>query len=209
MLATIVPFVLASVVILVIPGPAVLYIVARSVEQGRSAGLVSACGVGVGNLVHVTAATLGLSALLVSSALAFTVVKYLGAAYLIFLGIRTLFARAEHEQVVAREPQTLARVFAQGVLVNVFNPKVALFFFAFLPQFVDLARGSIAAQTLGLGCLYTLIAIGSDSLWALLAGTAAAWLRGNARFLRTRRFVTGTVYLGLGVATAVAGSQKT
>jgi len=133
----------AAVALLVIPGPAVLYIVAQSIEHGRGAGLVSMLGVQFGGLVHVTAAALGLSALLVSSAVAFNVVKYAGAAYLIFLGLRKLLRRERFETTGERPPRRLDRLFAQGIVVNVLNPKTALFFFAFLPQFVDVSAGSV------------------------------------------------------------------
>ena len=131
--STLAVFVVAAVALLVTPGPAVLYIVARSVEQGRWAGLVSALGVHVGTLVHVAAAALGLSALLVSSALAFDIVKYLGAIYLVYLGIRRLLASDARAEAGAAAPRSLRRLFAQGIVVNVLNPKTALFFLAFLP----------------------------------------------------------------------------
>src|SRR5690349_1048690 len=184
-------FVIAAGVLLIIPGPSVLYIVARSIDQGRRAGLVSALGVGVGTLCHIAAAALGLSALLLSSALAFSVVKYAGAVYLIYLGVRTLLARGEHQAMAAVEPQRLTRIFSQGVLVNLLNPKTALFFFAFLPQFVDPARGSVAGQILVLGCLLALMGICNDSMYAVLGGAMGGWLKGNGRFLRAQRYFAG------------------
>ena len=138
----------AALILLLTPGPAVLYIVARSLDQGRLAGFVSVLGIEVGNLVHVLAATLGLSAILVSSSLAFAVVKYLGAAYLIYLGVRRLIQCQAGLPAATFQPQRLRRIFRQGVLVAVFNPKTALFFFAFLPQFVDPSRGSVTLQLL-------------------------------------------------------------
>jgi len=139
--STLAVFVLAAVALLVTPGPAVLYIVARSVEQGRWAGLVSALGVHVGTLVHVAAAALGLSALLVSSALAFDIVKYLGALYLMYLGIRRLLTSDAAAAASAAAPRSLRRLFAQGIVVNILNPKTALFFLAFLPQFTTRGAG--------------------------------------------------------------------
>src|SRR5581483_2126472 len=139
---TIALFLVAGLGLVLIPGPNIIYIVTRSVDQGRRAGLVSALGVEMATLVHVTAAAFGLSALLLSSALAFSVVKYVGAAYLIYLGIRTLLTRDQHQETVVVEPKSLSHIFFQGVLVNLLNPKTALFFFAFLPQFVDPARGA-------------------------------------------------------------------
>jgi len=201
-------FVAAAMVLLLIPGPAVLYIVARSVDQGRRAGLASSSGIATGSLVHVLAATLGLSALLVSSATAYALVKYAGAAYLIFLGIKKFRERpASAEEIKHVQPLPLRRIYAQGVLVNVLNPKTAIFFFAFLPQFVSPARGQITLQFLILGLLFAAMGFVSDSVWALLAGSAAGWLRHNPTFTRNQRYVSGTVYIGLGLATAVSGSR--
>ena len=201
-------FCTAALVLLIIPGPAVLYVVARSLDQGRRAGLASACGIASGGLVHVLAATLGLSALLVSSAAAYAVVKYTGAAYLFYLGIRKFRERlAAPSEVVHVEPLPLRRVYAQGVVVNVLNPKTAIFFFAFLPQFVNPARGHVSAQFFALGMVFTVMGLSSDSGWALTAGSAAGWLRRNHKFMRNQHYVTGTVYLGLGMATAVTGSR--
>jgi threonine/homoserine/homoserine lactone efflux protein len=195
----------AAVVLLVIPGPAVFYVTSRSIGQGRSAGLVSALGIGVGTLVHVAAAAVGLSALLMSSAAAFGVVKYLGAAYLIYLGVQKL-RREESLDVSAEASRSkLSRVFGQGIIVNILNPKTALFFFSFLPQFVDASRGNVALQILFLGTLFAVMGITSDSLWALFAGTVAQHLKRNARWLNTQRYVSGGMLISLGVATAFAG----
>src|SRR5437763_8809060 len=130
-------FLLAALGLLFIPGPAVLFVVTRSVDQGKQAGVVSAAGIGVADLVHTTAAAFGLSALLLTSALAFTIVKYLGAAYLIYLGVETYLAREESQQAQVPASRSLSQLFAQGFLVNLLNPKTALFFYAFLPQFVN------------------------------------------------------------------------
>ena len=192
-------FAAAALALAVVPGPAVLYIVARSVDQGRFAGLVSALGIGVGSLVHVTAATIGLSSLLASSATAFTVVKYAGAAYLILLGIHRLLTREEVAEVAAR-PRGLGKIFRDGVIVNVLNPKTALFFLAFLPQFVDPDQGAASPQILVLGLIFTVIALSSDSLWALAAGTLGAWLRRSRWYLGVKRWVTGTVLVALGAS---------
>ena len=196
----------AALVLLAIPGPAVLYVTSRSVGLGRSAGLVSALGIGVGTLVHVVAAAVGLSALLMSSATAFGVVKYLGAAYLIYLGVQKL--RTEESFDLSQEARraNLSRVFGQGVVVNILNPKTALFFFAFLPQFVDASRGNVALQIVFLGTLFAAMGITSDSLWALFAGTVAQRLNHNSRWNRTQRYVSGGMLISLGVATALAGS---
>jgi threonine/homoserine/homoserine lactone efflux protein len=201
-------FVTASLALLLTPGPAVLYIVTRSVDQGRRAGLVSVLGIEVGTLFHIAAAALGLSALLASSALLFDVVKYLGAAYLVYLGVRKLLSKDEVGEVTVNKRQNLRQIFQQGVVVNVLNPKTALFFLAFLPQFVDPARGSVPVQMLMLGLIFVLLASTTDGLYALLAGTFGGWLKGSTHFLRAQRYVTGTVYIGLGVVTALSGSNK-
>jgi threonine/homoserine/homoserine lactone efflux protein len=198
--STLAVFAAAALALAVVPGPAVLYIVARSVDQGRFAGLVSALGICVGSLVHVTAATIGLSSLLASSATAFTVVKYAGAAYLILLGIHRLLTREEVAEVAVRPPRALRKIFRDGVIVNVLNPKTALFFLAFLPQFVDPAQGAATLQILVLGLVFTVIALSSDSLWALAAGTAGGLLRRSRWYLGVKRWVTGTVLVALGAS---------
>jgi threonine/homoserine/homoserine lactone efflux protein len=201
-------FVSAALVLLVIPGPAVFYVTSRSIGHGRSAGLVSALGIGVGTLFHVAAAALGLSALLISSAIAFSAVKYLGAAYLIFLGIQKI---VREDSITSSEQSAriqLSRIFGQGIVVNVLNPKTALFFFAFLPQFVDVSRGKVAGQILFLGLLFAVMGVLSDSVWALFAGTVAQVLRGNPRWMRTQRYVSGGMLISLGLATAFAGSTS-
>lgn len=200
-------FLPAVVALVVTPGPVVLYVMTRSIDQGRKAGLVSVLGSEVGNLCHVFAAALGLSAILVSSALAFDVVKYLGAAYLVYLGVRKLLASDEsHIEKVEAEP--LSRIFWQGIAVAVLNPKTALFFFAFLPQFIDRSQGHVGAQIFVLGMIMVLVAIVSDTLYAVGAGTAAKWLRGNVRFAKFQRYFSGTVYIGLGLTAALASPSK-
>ncbi len=201
-------FAAAALALLVVPGPAVLYIVAQSVDRGRAAGLVSMLGVQAGAAVHVAAAAVGLSSLLVSSALAFEMVKYVGAAYLVFLGVRRLFAGEEIGERGGRRARSLRRLFAQGVVVNVLNPKTALFFFAFLPQFVDAGGGFPAGQIVLLGACWIALAIVSDGAYALLAGTAAGWLRKTRGYLRAQRYVSATVFIGLGVATALSGPKR-
>ena len=201
-------FVLAALALLLIPGPAVLYVVARSIEHGRRAGLASVLGIHVGTLVHIAAATLGLSALVLSSAVAFTAVKIAGAVYLIGLGLWTLLARKAEAEIALGGERNLRRAFAQGIVVNVLNPKTALFFLAFLPQFVDPNAPHPAVQIAFLGFLFALLGMVTDSLWALVAGTAGGMLKRSRRFVATQRYVAGTVYIGLGVATALAGSAE-
>jgi threonine/homoserine/homoserine lactone efflux protein len=202
-------FVVAAVVLLLTPGPAVLYIVTRSVDQGRRAGLISVLGVHAGTLVHVAAAAAGLSAVLVASATAFSVVKYLGAAYLIYLGVRQLVARApEPTDVTLAAAPRLSRAFIDGFIVNVLNPKTALFFLAFLPQFVTVSHGAVPTQIACLGLVFCALGLMTDGLYALTAGSAAQWLRARRGVALTRRWIPGTMYIGLGLATALSPSSR-
>jgi threonine/homoserine/homoserine lactone efflux protein len=205
---TLTVFMAATLALLLVPGPAVLYIIARGIDQGRLAGLASAACIATGSLVHVIAAALGLSAILASSAVAFSAVKYLGAAYLIYLGVRTLLARPDPDTLIAPRHRTRRELFSQGVVVQVLNPKMALFFLAFLPQFVDPGRGSITTQTLILGGLLMLMGLCTDSLYALISGSAGDWLKQQPAFASAQRYVAGIVFIGLGVTTAFAGSRS-
>jgi threonine/homoserine/homoserine lactone efflux protein len=207
-LSTIALFSLAALALIVVPGPSVIYVVTRGLQQGRRAALVSALGIEAGGLVHVTGAALGLSALIVSSATAFTVVKYAGAAYLVWLGVRELRGRsASDEERVAEEPVPAGRLFWQGVLVNALNPKTAIFFLAFLPQFVDPARGAVAFQVAVLGFVFISIALVSDSVWGLAAGTFGPRLRTRVR-QRVQRWGSGSVFVALGIGTALSTTRR-
>ena len=202
--STLALFVAAALALIVVPGPAVLYVVSQSIDRGRLAGFVSALGIAVGALVHVLAAAIGLSSLLVSSATAFNVVKYAGAAYLVAMGLWTIARRRDADVAATPSERRLRRRFWQGVVVNVLNPKTALFFFAFLPQFIDPQAGAAAVQIFVLGMIWVVLAVLSDSVWALAAGTASERLRGNRRFLAVQRYVSGSVFVGLGALTAAA-----
>jgi threonine/homoserine/homoserine lactone efflux protein len=198
----------AALALLLVPGPAVLYITARSANQGRLAGLVSVFAIETANFLQAVAATLGLSAILLSSALAFDVVKYLGAAYLIYLGVRKLLVREQAAESGELRTESLARIYWQGLVVNMLNPKTALFFFAFLPQFVDPGRGNVTGQTLLLGAIFVGMGIITDTLYALLASSLADRLRGSRQFQKGQRYFAGLVYVGLGITTAFTGSKK-
>lgn len=202
-------FLTAAVVLLAIPGPAVTYVVGRGIGLGRAAGVVSALGIAVGTCLHAVAAAVGLSALLMSSALAFGIVKYLGAAYLIYLGVQKLRREESFEVSPSVARVKMSRVFGQGIIVNVLNPKTALFFFAFIPQFVSASRGPIAPQILFLGVLFAAMGVVSDSLWGIFAGTIAERLRTNRRWSRSQRYVSGGILISLGLATAVSGHSAT
>ena len=185
--------------LLVVPGPSVMFIVARSVDHGRVAGFVSVLGVHAGSLVHITAAAVGLSALLVQSAVAFTAVKIVGAAYLIALGARRLVRPSNEVAEAERTAPDLWRLFRQGFVVNTLNPKTAAFFLALLPQFVDPSR-TVVTQVLALGVMFIVLGICSDGAYAIAAGAVGKRLKGR----RTER-ATGAVYVGLGVTVALTG----
>jgi len=193
-------FGLAALALLLIPGPSVLYIVFQSAEQGRRVGLASVAGIHLGTLVHVAAASAGLSALIVASSLAFSVVKYAGAAYLVYLGIRKLLER-DAEMPAERRREPLRRALVRGMVVNVLNPKTALFFLAFLPQFVDPDRGGVWSQALVLGFVFVGLGLVTDSLYALAAGTLGGLLQ---RRRDAVRYGSGIVFIALGATAALA-----
>jgi threonine/homoserine/homoserine lactone efflux protein len=203
-------FVAAALVLLLVPGPAVIYVVARSVEGGRLTGLVSVLGVELGTLMHVVFAAAGLSAIVVSSAAAFSVVKWLGAAYLIWLGLRQILGRGgeAEEETPSGGGENRIRVFSQSVLVQVLNPKVALFFLAFLPQFVDPSRGAAWRQVVVLGAALATLGLFTDGLYALLGGTAGDWIRNkNLGLRRAGRYFTGGIYVALGAVAAISNKD--
>ncbi len=201
--STIALFSLAAIALAVVPGPAVTYIVTQSIDKGRRAGLMSALGVASGGAVHVAAATAGLSALIASSATAFTAVKLGGAAYLIVVGIRRIISKDVDAEPEA-EPASSQQLYVQGVVVNVLNPKTALFFLAFLPQFVNPDRGLVALQIAVLGVIFVVIALASDCTYALLADLLAGRLRRSGTGARVRRYVSGGIFVALGISAAVA-----
>lgn len=197
-------YVAATLALLIVPGPSVLYVVALSLQQGRAAGLASVIGVGSGSLVHFGAAALGLSAIVASSVTAFAVVKWAGAAYLVILGIRTWLEREPGPSTSPGAAQlSLRRIAARGVVVTVLNPKLALFVMAFVPQFLDPARGPVAVQTLILGGIFVTLAAVTDSAYALSAGWVGTALRRRPGAARAQRWLTGTVFVGLGLVAAV------
>jgi threonine/homoserine/homoserine lactone efflux protein len=202
--STIALFLLAATALAVVPGPAVAYIVTQSIDQGRRAGLVSALGVASGGLVHVAAATVGLSALIASSATAFTAVKLVGAAYLIVVGIRRILSGEADEPEPRALRAPLRRVYRQGVIVNVLNPKTALFFLAFLPQFVDPQRGAVWPQVAVLGVLFVSVAVLSDMTYALVSDAIAGRFRRTGTGAKVRRWLTGGVFVALGITAAAA-----
>lgn len=203
-LSTLAIFIGASLVLLLTPGPAVVYIAARGIGQGWRAGVTSALAVGVGKFVHALAATAGLSALLVASAEAFTIVKWAGAAYLAWIGVRTLLGSDTKSEEAPPPIQPLSRIARQGFVVAVLNPKTAIFFLAFVPQFVNPSHGPVAWQFLILGTLFAILGILTDSAYGVLTGALQGLVTQRRAAQRPARLVTGTLYLGLGVSAALA-----
>ena len=199
----------ATLALFVMPGPATMYLVARAIGQGRAAGLASAIAIATGDVVHVVAATVGLSALLMASAATFTIVKWAGAAYLVWIGVRTWrSADAPEERTSVPSGQTVAQIFREGFLVEVLNPKTALFFLAFVPQFVDPARGAVWVQFLALGITFVALSVAFCALLVTVASSARALFEGTPRSRRTARMATGGVFVGLGVMSALAGDPR-
>jgi len=205
-------FVAAALALLLVSGPAVIYVVARSLSGGSLTGLVAVLGDELGTLLHVLFAAAGLSAIVASSVAAFSVGKWLGAAYLMWVGLGQILGRGgdgDEETLSSGGDETyLRRVFSQSVLVQVLNPKVALFFLAFLPQFVDPSRGAAWTQVVVLGATLAFLGLFTDGLYTLLGGTAGRWIRKRGEGLRRRgRYVTGGIYVALGTVAAVSGKD--
>ena len=196
-------FMLATVTLNVTPGPDMLYVIARSVGQGRPAGIVSAFGIAGGCIVHTLAVAFGLAGIMLAVPVAYEIVRYGGAAYLVYLGLRTLLNRREATAEAAIKPDGLRTIFLQGVLTNVLNPKVALFFLAFLPQFVDASRGSVAAQIIFLGVLFITSGTIVNVAVALAASYTGGRLRNRLGSPAVFRWITGGVFLGLGIRLAM------
>jgi len=202
-LSTYAVFLATGMALLLVPGPAVLYVVTRSIEMGRAGGLASVAGITTATVAHVTLATAGLSSLILASTVAFDAVKYVGAAYLLLLGVRRLLGRGLEPPDEEAVPRTRRRAYTQGIVVNLTNPKTIVFIFAFLPQFVDPHARHGWLQVLVLGLSFALLGCLSDSAYALAAGTIADRLRGSERLVRVQRWFGGGVLVGLGILAAV------
>lgn len=206
---TLLTFAVAAMLLIIVPGPNVIYIITRGIDQGRRAAVTSALGVDTGMLFHIGAAMLGLSALVSSSELVFNLVKYAGAGYLIWMGVHSIRARVTNLDVpVISRRASYRRVFAQGLIVNILNPKVGLFFVAFLPQFIDPARGSSTTQILVLGGVFVAIGLVSDLAYALASGSIGKWLGSRAAIARQRDRFAGVIYILLGALAALSGSSS-
>ena len=202
-LSTYAVFLATGMALLLVPGPAVLYVVTRSIEMGRAGGLASVAGITTATVAHVALATAGLSSLILASTVAFDAVKYVGAAYLLLLGLRRLLGRGVEPPDEEAVPRTRRRAYTQGIVVNLTNPKTIVFVFAFLPQFVDPHARHAWLQVLVLGLSFALLGCLSDSAWALVAGTVADRLRGSEQLARVQRWVGGGTLVGLGILAAV------
>jgi threonine/homoserine/homoserine lactone efflux protein len=198
----------AALALLVVPGPSVIYIVTRGIHQGRAAAFVSVLGVTTATLVHTVFAAAGLSAIIASSALAFSIVKYAGSAYLVYLAVRTWLDRSDEHLDVPRPAADLRRVYVEGFLVNLLNPKTALFILALLPQFVDPARGAAGLQILLLGGILASLGLVSDGTYALASGSIGSWLRRRRSIAGIQRRVSAGIYAALGIGTALVGERR-
>jgi threonine/homoserine/homoserine lactone efflux protein len=196
----------AAIILAITPGPGILYVLTRSLKGGRYEGYTSALGTAVGGLFHVVAAAFGLSAILATSAVAFHLVKYLGAGYLIYLGIRTLL-RNDDFVIDTTKSSANQHAFSQGILTEILNPKTALFFLAFIPQFIN-PQGSVVLQFIVLGSISVLLNTSVDILVATLAGTIGAQLQKRRTLRKAQRYFTGGSLIALGVYVAVAGNDS-
>lgn len=208
-LSTLPVFIASSLALLMVPGPAVLFIVARSSSQGTRAGLVSVLGVHSASVVHVMAAVAGLSAVVVASAVAFTALKVVGGLYLIHLGIKSIRSARKLTAITPPVVKPERRLFAEAFTVNLLNPKVAIFFLAFLPQFVTSAQGPVWSQTLVLGLIYIALGLCSDGVYALLGSRIGSWFGGHVAKVRALRYAEGGILLGLGLLTLAVPHRRT
>lgn len=199
-------FLAASLLLAVTPGPGVFYIVTRTLSQGRSAGLASVAGVALGNFGNAVGAAIGLAAVLAVSSVAFSAIKYAGALYLIYLGVRALRAPAASAASDAAAASSTARVFRDGFWVALLNPKTAVFFAAFLPQFMNPAANA-ALQSVLLGAVFVAIAAITDTLYVLGAGAVAPRLARSRGAPTLGRYVTAGAFIGLGLFTAFSGAR--
>jgi threonine/homoserine/homoserine lactone efflux protein len=210
---TIVYFLPTALFVLLLPGPAVFYVTARSLAEGRRSGLASVAGVQLADLTHAVLATVGLSTILYASAIAFDLVKFLGAGYLVYLGLRIILSKDPDEERkeelrVGHSPHKLARVLANGFLVDMLNPKTALFFYAFLPQFVDPRLGAATQQILLFGVTFVLLGICTDSSYALLGASVGRYLTKTKLIRSGGRYLRGGVYIVLGLVAATASRSN-
>ncbi|MDQ3526163.1 MAG: LysE family translocator [Chloroflexota bacterium] len=204
---TLIAFAIAAIALVAIPGPNLIYIITRGIQQGRRAAVVSALGVEVGTLIHIVLATFGLSAIIASSPVLYDVVKYAGAGYLIWLGVSLIRRKAgSAEERIEVCPAGMRTIFLHGLAINLLNPKVILFVMALLPQFVDPSRGSTVGQMLVLGLVLVSVGTMGDMIYAFASGAVGSWLHRHPDADRQRDRASGVIYLALGVIVALTGS---
>lgn len=206
-LTTLFLLVTITVLVCIVPGPDMLYIISRSTGQGRSTGVVSCLGIATGGLLQTTAVALGISSFFLIVPIAYDIIKYVGAAYLVYLGIRFILSREEMLTSSRDEKADFRKAFLQGSLTTLLNPKVALFYVAFLPQFVDPTRGHVPLQLLILGLLFNITSLAVDTSVALLASLLGTWLKRRSGAAKLIHWLTGSVLVGLGVRLAFSGRQ--
>jgi threonine/homoserine/homoserine lactone efflux protein len=200
-------FAVASFLLIVIPGPSVLFVVGRSLSLGRRGGLLSVAGNELGGLLPITAVAFGIGALVAGSIVAFTAVKIAGGLYLMYLGLHAIRQRRAHVAELTSAPASGLRLLWQGFVVGATNPKTIVFFVAVLPQFVDHSRGGIPGQILMLGLIFTVIAFACDSVWAVIAGTARAWFARSPRRMSQMNATGGGLMIGLGGGLLLSGNK--
>jgi threonine/homoserine/homoserine lactone efflux protein len=205
---TIAVFAVATLALIAIPGPSTFYLLGRGIAHGRRVAFISALGVETGSVLFVCLTAFGLSVLIASSAYAFSLVHYLGVAYLFFLGWRTLREHTESSVGAKPGPRAYWASYRQGFLVGASNPKVALFFLAFFPQFVRPDRGSTTTQVLVLGAVFVALGLTADAVNSCASGAIGAWLARRSSFLRARRYVEASSYFALGSWALVSGSAR-
>lgn len=207
-LHAIILFTTAAIVITLCPGPSMLYVMSRSIAQGRTAGCFSALGLSTGLLLHTLAASMGLSFIFLRSPLIYMIVKYLGALYLLYLGLQMLLSRnhiLDPENGVTKTAKS--RIYGQGIVTEILNPKTALFYLSFLPQFVDPSRGHPGLQMFVFGCILLLTALSMDLFIAVTGGTMSGWFRRNPAIKKGQQWLAGTVLIGLGIRLAISRQQ--
>ena len=201
-------FLIASLGLLVIPGPSVIYIITRSITQGKKAGITSVLGIELATLCHITAAAFGLSAILVTSSFIFKIVKYIGAGYLIYLGLKVILSKSDHIEKKNSEETHPLTLFRKGFIVNLLNPKTALFFYAFLPQFIDPSIGSSSLQILFLGLIFVSLATITDCTYALISSSLRMINKPNLVFKKMQKIITGLIYIILGITACTSEGSK-
>jgi threonine/homoserine/homoserine lactone efflux protein len=201
-------FALTGLLLNLTPGNDMLYVIARSSGQGTKAGIISALGIGAGCIIHIIAAVIGLSALIAQSATAFDIIKYIGAAYLIYLGLRSVLSKKHSIAIDAKlKKLSYRKIFWQGFITNVLNPKVALFFLAFLPQFINIHKGYTSLQILFLGTWFDVVGTLVNVVVAVLFGKIGAWLSKSPAFIQWQERITGTILIALGIKVALSSKK--